>query len=125
MKITALLFAFAVAISLTTLTASAQVFGPAGDATWAGPAPTPPPSAGPAGPLEWCVHGECQPVFYVWLGKKAVAESTLPDGYETLGWAGPCLQEDRNACLDIFNQAYRDLLDNAFRAFRARTVVQP
>ena len=83
-----------------------------------------PPSKGPFGPSELCITETCKPVTYFWVGAKAVAESRLPNGYEVLGWAGPCLNEDRSQCPDILNQAFNDLLDNALRANRAQTFVE-
>jgi hypothetical protein len=74
-----------------------------------------------AGPAQLCIQDTCKPVTYFWVGARAIAESWLPNGYEVLGWAGPCLNEDRSQCPDIFNQAYADLRNNALRANRAQT----
>jgi hypothetical protein len=79
---------------------------------------------GPFGPGELCIKDACSPVTYSWVGAKAVAESRLPNGYEVLGWAGPCLNEDRSQCPDIFNQAFADLRTNALRVNRAQTFVE-
>jgi hypothetical protein len=98
--------------------------------TSAGPAPcvpgckaiadSPDEGNGPFGPGELCIKDACSPVTYFWVGAKAVASSWLPNGYEVLGWAGPCLNEDVSKCPDIFNQAFADLRTNALRANRAQ-----
>jgi hypothetical protein len=93
-----------------------------------GPAPCVPgcrgeitlPADGPFGPGELCIAEVCKPVTYFWVGAKAVAESWLPNGYEVLGWSGPCLNENRSQCPDILNQAFNDLRTNALRANRAQ-----
>jgi hypothetical protein len=82
------------------------------------------PGVGPFGPTELCLPEACSPVAYFWIGAKAVAESTLPNGYEVLGWAGPCLNEDRALCPDILNQAFNDLRMNALRANRAQNFLE-
>jgi hypothetical protein len=118
MRKTLLAAVIALFFSLPTF---AQCFGPGG-CTWAGPSPTPPPPApvDPTGPTDLCIRDQCQPVFYSWLGRKVVAESTLPNGYEVMGWAGPCLNPIPGNCPDIFNQAHRDLLNNALIRNRAQ-----
>ena len=78
-------------------------------------------SSGPIGPTQLCIQDTCKPVTYSWIGARAVAESWLPNGYEVLGWAGPCLHEDVAQCPDIFNQAFADLRNNALRANRAQS----
>ena len=78
-------------------------------------------SAGPVGPAQLCILDACSPVTYFWIGAKAVAESRLANGYEVLGWSGPCLSDDRTECPDILNQAFNDLRMNALRANRAQT----
>lgn len=80
--------------------------------------------AGPFGPGELCIQNDCSPVTYFWIGAKAVAESRLPNGYEVLGWAGPCLNDDVTQCPDIFNQAFADLRNNALRVNRAQGYLQ-
>lgn len=90
-----------------SFTASAQCFSPG--------CGTPLPN----GPAELCIREACQPVRYSWLGTMAVAESTLPNGYNVLGWAGPCAEASLN-CPDILNQAFADLRTNALRANRAQ-----
>jgi hypothetical protein len=72
------------------------------------------------GPGELCFPESCSPVTYFWVGAKAVAESRLPNGYEVMGWSGPCLNDDRALCPDILNQAFSDLRMNALRANRAQ-----
>jgi hypothetical protein len=79
---------------------------------------------GPVGPGELCIRDACSPVVYFWVGDKAVAESRLANGYEVLGWAGPCLSEDRALCPDILNQAFTDLRTNALRANRAQNFLE-
>ena len=83
-----------------------------------------PPGVGPFGPAELCINAACSPVVYFWVGAKAVAESRLPNGYEVMGWAGPCLSENRSQCQDIFNQAFYDLHTHALRATRAQTFTE-
>jgi hypothetical protein len=73
-----------------------------------------------SGPSELCILNQCKPVTYYWVGAKVVAESWLPNGYEVLGWSGPCLNENFAQCPDIFNQAFADLRMNALRANRAQ-----
>lgn len=70
----------------------------------------------PSGPSQLCLPSGCSPVTYSWYGTLAVAESTLPNHYPVLGWAGPCV----GSCPDIFNQAFTDLEMNAKRANRAQ-----
>jgi len=72
------------------------------------------------GPAELCIHEACQSVSYRWAGDLVIAESQLANGYEVLGWAGPCLSTDRAQCPDILNQAFEDLRINALRANRAQ-----
>ena len=79
---------------------------------------------GPFGPGELCLKDACSPVTYFWVGAKAVAESRLLNGYEVMGWAGPCLNEDVAQCPDIFNQAFADLRTNALRSNRAQNFVE-
>lgn len=91
--------------------ASAQCFSPAppdADCSYHPPAPV--------GPSEVCVE-VCTPVSYSWVGTIAVAETTLPGGYQVVGWAGPCINGN---CPDIFNQAHSDLRLNALRVNRAK-----
>jgi hypothetical protein len=73
-----------------------------------------------SGPPVLCIREVCVPVVYSWVGSKAVAESTLPNGYEVLGWSGPCFHADRTQCPFIFGQAFSDLQINAARADRAQ-----
>ena len=103
MKLLALLFG----ISLCSSVAAEPCPGPAG-------------CGQPIGPPILCIRDHCQPVQYSWTGDLAIAESMLPNGYSVLGWAGPCLSEDRSQCQDIFNQAFADLRINALRANRAQ-----
>lgn len=78
------------------------------------------PTDGPFGPSELCIQDSCSPVTYTWFGNLVVAESTLPNGYEVMGWSGPCLETARAQCPDILNQAFSDLRMNALRANRAQ-----
>ena len=73
----------------------------------------------PVGPAELCVT-ECRSVTYRWIGDLVVAESALANGYQVLGWSGPCNSADRGECPDILNQAFADLTMNAKRANRAQ-----
>jgi hypothetical protein len=99
---------------------SGPQFGPGGCIPGCRGVPTPD-VGGPFGPSELCIKEACSPVTYFWVGSKAVAESKLPNGYEVLGWSGPCLNDDRSQCPDILNQAFADLRTNALRANRAQT----
>jgi hypothetical protein len=72
------------------------------------------------GPKELCIRDTCAPVVYSWIGSKVVAESVLINGYEVMGWSGPCFHEDRAQCPHIFDQAFLDLQINAYRADRAQ-----
>jgi len=100
---------------------SGPQFGPGGcvPGCWT-PAVPPTITGGPFGPSELCIKDVCKPVTYFWVGAKVVAESWLPNGYEVMGWSGPCLNEDRAQCPDILNQAFNDLRTNALRANRAQ-----
>jgi len=93
--------------------------------TSAGPGPCIPgcigDSAPVAGPAELCLPDGCQPVQYSWMGDIVVAESMLMNGYSVLGWAGPCVHEDRLLCPNIFEQAFQDLTINALRSTRAQS----
>ena len=80
----------------------------------------PAPPVESSGPSSLCIREVCAPVVYSWIGSKAVAESTLPNGYEVIGWSGPCFHEDRTQCPHIFGQAFLDLQINAARADRAQ-----
>lgn len=64
-----------------------------------------------------CFQEACQPVTYQVVGPFTIATSALPNGYEVLGWSGPC---DQPVCPDIRNQAFMDLTLNAKRANRAQ-----
>ena len=81
--------------------------------------PLVPPIAGlPLGPEEVCLGASgCFPVRYSLFGRFMIAESTLTNGYPTMGWAGPCFFE-REVCPDIGNQAHADLRQNALRIHR-------
>ena len=70
----------------------------------------------PVGPSEVCVE-VCTPVAYSWVGTIAVAETTLPNGYQVVGWSGPCINDQ---CPDILNQAHADLRMNTLRITRAQ-----
>ena len=100
---------------------SGPQFGPGGCVLGCRGEAVAPPASGPFGPAELCINNACSPVTYFWVGAKAVAESKLPNGYEVLGWSGPCLNENRAECPDILNQAFNDLRVNALRANRAQT----
>ena len=100
---------------------SAPQFGPGGCVPGCRGESVVTPGTGPFGPSELCIHLVCSPVTYFWVGAKAVAESRLPNGYEVLGWSGPCLNEDRSQCPDILNQAFNDLRTNALRVYRAQS----
>lgn len=80
----------------------------------------PPASVGPVGPESLCITSYCHPVSYSWVGNFAVAESSLANGYTVLGSSGPCLNEDRSLCPDIFNQAFSDMRLKALQANRAQ-----
>jgi hypothetical protein len=82
--------------------------------------PENPPIVVPVVPQELCLPKGCSTITYFWVGAKVVAESRLPNGYEVLGWSGPCPSDDRSQCPDIFNQAFADLRMNALRANRAQ-----
>lgn len=73
----------------------------------------------PTGPVELCVADSCTPVDYSWTGDMAIASTTLSNGYQVIGWSGPCKSIDRSQCPDILNQAHRDLTTNALRINRA------
>ncbi len=80
------------------------------------------PSCGPIQPVgapELCIADSCTPVAYSWLGDLAIAFSILSNGYQVVGWSGPCKSVDRSQCPDIFNQAFDDLTMNAKRVSRA------
>ena len=80
------------------------------------------PSCGPIQPVgtpELCIADVCTPVSYSWTGDIALATATLANGYQVVGWSGPCKSVDRSQCPDIFNQAHRDLIVNALRVNRA------
>lgn len=124
------------AVALSWGIIAAPVFGqscPAGQVwnncsgTSAGPGPCIPgcvgssfPTDGPFGPSELCLQDSCSPVSYTWFGNLVVAESTLPNGYEVMGWSGPCLESTMAQCPDILNQAFSDLRTTALRAYRAQ-----
>lgn len=100
---------------------SGPVFGPSPECIpgWK-PGPTVPPPADvfPAGPAELCLGASgCFPVRYSPFGLFMIAESVLPNGYPTMGWAGPCFGP-MNTCPDIGNQAWSDLRLNALRIHR-------
>lgn len=95
------------ALLLTSSLAYAQCFGPGG----CSPEPV------IAGTAELCFPEGCQPVQYSRRGQFMLAESTLPNGYAVLGWAGPCMDTD---CPDLLYQAAADLELNAKRANRAQ-----
>ena len=80
------------------------------------------PSCGPIEPVgaaELCLGAACTPVNYSWTGDMAIASTTLANGYQVIGWSGPCKSVDRSQCPDIFNQAFADLTMNAKRVSRA------
>ena len=81
----------------------------------------PPVMTDPVGPSELCLPDGCRPVTYYWIGDLVVAESALANGYQVLGWSGPCLSANRGECPDILNQAFSDLTMNAKRANRAQS----
>ena len=78
----------------------------------------------PVAPNELCVPEGCQSVRYVWIGNVVIAASRLSNGYEVLGWSGPCLAASRGECPDILNQAFSDLTMNAKRANRAQGFIE-
>jgi hypothetical protein len=84
--------------------ANAQCFGPGG-------------CTEPVTESLLCFPEGCSPVYYYEYNRFTVAESTLPNGFPTMGWSGPCLVD---VCPDIKNQAFSDLEMNAKRANRAQ-----
>lgn len=86
---------------------------------WAGPSPVPPSCEEPI-PEDLsvlCFPEACNEVEYGWTGAFRIAKSKLPNGYEVLGWSGPCYS---GACPEIDTQAYSDLWWNARQANRAQ-----
>lgn len=91
------------------------------EGVYVGPVPppvTPPSNTAPvAGPAELCVNDDCSPVIYSWIGGIVVAETYFNGGYQVIGWAGPCIDND---CPNIQALAFDDLKVNVFRANRAK-----
>lgn len=73
----------------------------------------------PLGPVELCIL-DCLPVSYVQFGNFALAKSQLSNGFEVMGWAGPCWSAELGQCPDIYHQAFEDLHTNAQRVNRAQ-----
>jgi hypothetical protein len=97
-------------LTLPTVAYSQACFGPGGCQ----------PNPQPTGPTELCLPAGCTPVVYSWNGDFAVSQSTLPNGYPVAATIGPCLNPDRSACPDIFNQAFDAMRTNALQANRAQ-----
>ncbi len=76
------------------------------------------PIADPTGPAELCLPSGCTSVNYQWVGDIATSNSILSNGYQVIGWAGPCKSVDRTQCPNILNQAFDDLTTNALRVNR-------
>jgi len=74
----------------------------------------------PVGPTQFCMVDSCQPVVYSWSGDYAIAQSSLTNGYPVAGLAGPCFNQNRGECPDIFNQAFAMLKTRALEAHRAQ-----
>lgn len=96
--------------------------------TYAGPGPCipgckPDPNydpTDPIGPDSVCIRKDCYPVQYEWMDRCVIANAKIGTiQYQVLGWAGPCLSDVNSDCLDIKNQAHRDLLNNVLRVNRA------
>lgn len=77
----------------------------------------------PFQPPKLCIRDVCTPVTYTQLDKIVIAQTSI-NGYNIIGWAGPCLQETVNECGDIFNQAFTDLYINTIRAIRVSDFVR-
>lgn len=109
---TRLILAAVVSLALSSIVAYAG--------TCAGPGPCNDAPTQPTGPAELCLPDGCTRVAYSWSGDFAVAQATLPNGYPVVGSIGPCLDPDRSACPDIFNQAFAAMRINALQANRAQ-----
>jgi hypothetical protein len=62
----------------------------------------------------------CSIVRYVAVGNIMLAVSKTLDGYEVLGWSGPCDQPSTDGCPSIKRQAFNDLRVNLINAQRAQ-----
>ena len=79
--------------------------------------PYPPPTGAPS---EICYPSGCIPVRYLAVGDMLIAFSKLGNGYESIGWSGPCVGGVVN-CPSLGRQAFNDLWVNLVNATRAQS----
>ncbi len=91
------------------LSISAQCFGPGGC--------QPGLSYGPA---KLCIETVCVPIEYTIWDRFVIAKAPLAvNGYQQLGWSGPCHEADVLLWPGAWNQAAQDLEINLLRVHRA------
>ena len=82
--------------------------------------PLPPPTGAPS---EICYGAICQPVQYLAVGQMMIAVSRMSNGFEVIGWSGPC-EGPVEGCPSMARQAFNDLWVNIVSATRAQNFVE-
>lgn len=92
-----------------SFSASAQCFGPGGCQPGLS-----------YGPSKLCIETVCVPIEYTIWDRFVIAKAPLAvNGYQQLGWSGPCHEADVLLCPGAWNQAAKDLEINLLRIHRA------
>lgn len=71
-------------------------------------------------PTDMCFPDGCRPIVYAESGRFVVAKSELPNGFEVLGYAGPCHVADLMQCPAIYRQAAERMRVDAEQQNRAQ-----
>lgn len=111
--------ALALSFGIFSMPSFAVGFGP-GPLPGDGDVPIIPAPPATGAPTEICYGSVCVPVQYIALGKIIIARSTLENGYEMVGWSGPCDQDTLAECPSLSRQAFNDLWVNLVNATRAQ-----
>ncbi len=87
-----------------------------------GPGPTcdPPPVSVIDRPSDMCFPDGCRPITYTVNGLFVIAQSELPNGFQVLGYAGPCHSFGLTQCPAIYRQAAERMRVDAEQQNRAQ-----
>lgn len=74
-------------------------------------------------PVDMCFPDGCRPINYTVQGAFVIAQSELPNGFQVLGYAGPCHTGNVIDCPAIYQQAAERMRVDAEQQNRAQGYV--